>query len=363
MKLNSKTRTLNSIKHEEPDRVPIDFWSTKETDAKLLKHLNLKSREELLEYFDVDFRYIKGPDYIGPELKRYADGSEEDIWGVPRKIEYAGNGDKRQSYKAVTHPPLAFANNIKDVENYDHWPSMDWLDFSKISSQCDECQDKAVLFMGDRLNRIAQWKPAQYLRGMEQVMMDMVINEPVFEAIIERTRVFYQTYLEKILQKAEGKIDIIVTGDDFGTQNGLMCSPEMWRKFFKKGFKAFIDIAKKYDVPVLHHTCGSVYDIIPDMIDCRLSILNPLQPGTKNMEHQKLKREFGNDLCFHGSVSIQTNLPFGTPSDVKKEVKECVENLASRGGFFICTAHNIQADTPVENILALIEAYHEYGKY
>ena len=214
--------------------------------------------------------------------------------------------------------------------------------------------------MGDRLNRIAQFKPAQYLRGMEQSLMDVALNPDIFRAIVNKFVEFYSEYLRRILTAADGLIDVVVTGDDFGSQNGLIISRPMWRDLLYPGFKKFIEISHSFNVPVMHHTCGGIYEIIPDMIEAGLDILNPLQPNTFGMDFAKIKSEFGKDLCFHGGISIQTNLPFGSPADVKKEVQQAFEALGGNGGYIACTAHNIQADTPTENIAALFEAYEEH---
>jgi len=362
--MDSRERTFLSLRHEQPDRVPRDFWSTRETDAKLLKALELPNREALLDRFDVDLRYIEGPRYVGRPPAKYADGSEEDVWGVPRTTTRAGEGERRQSYKEVVRSPLREAETADDLEAYPKWPSPDHYDYSVVREQAARVRDagRVACFMGDRLNRIAQLKPAMYLRGVDQALMDMVVNPELFRRLVGRMRRFYETYLQRILESAGGPIDLVVTGDDFGSQNGMLCSPALWREFLLPGFRRFIEIAADFGVPVMHHTCGSVREIVPDMIEAGLKVLNPLQPGTRNMDPADLKAAFGDRLCFHGSISIQTNLPFGAPDDVREEVRQRMADLAPGGGFIVCTAHNIQADTPVRNILALIEAYDEFGR-
>ena len=362
--MDSRERTLSALRHETPDRVPRDFWSTAETDAKLLAALNLPDRNALLDRFDVDLRYIAGPTYTGPPLRKRPDGSKEDIWGVPRRGAYAGEGDRRQSYKEVTLSPLREARTVEEILAYEKWPSPDDYDYSVVADQARRVRDsgRVVCFMGDRLNRIAQLKPAMYLRGVDQALMDMVVSPELFDAVVGRIRSFCEVYLRRILESAEGGIDLIVTGDDFGSQNGMLCSPALWRKLLLPGFRSFIDIATEFLAPVMHHTCGSVREIIPDMIEAGLTVLNPIQPGTRGMEPAQLKREFGDRLCFHGAISIQTNLPFGSPEDVRAEARDRMADLAQGGGFIVCTAHNIQADTPVENVLALIAAYDEFGR-
>lgn len=170
-------------------------------------------------------------------------------------------------------------------------------------------------------------------------------------------------YNRKIFEQAKGKIDIFFMGDDFGTQNGLFMSIEMWKKYFKSGFSRFIDLAHSFDIKVMHHSCGAIEQLIPEFIDSGLDILQSLQPRAAGMDLKKIKQEYGRDICFQGSIDIQNTMPNGSPVDVENEVINRIETLASDGGFILCSAHNIQADTPIENILALYEAARKYGAY
>jgi uroporphyrinogen decarboxylase len=137
----------------------------------------------------------------------------------------------------------------------------------------------------------------------------------------------------------------------------------MWERFFEPGFRAFIQLAHKYGIKVMHHTCGSVVKLIPKFIDAGLDILQSIQPRAAGMDLKKLKKEYGKDLVFHGSIDIQQTMPYGTPQDVRREVQQRMETGKPGGGFIICTAHNLQRDVPVENIAALLDAYHEFGFY
>ena len=217
--------------------------------------------------------------------------------------------------------------------------------------------------MGDRMNRCAQLKPAMYLRGVDQILLDVALAPEIAETIFRQITAFYLEYARRTFEAADGGIDIFMTGDDFGTQKGLFMSPDMWRRFLRPGFKAFVDLGRQYGMKVAHHSCGSIKPIIPDLIQCGLEVLNPIQPDVDDMDRRELKSRFGDRLSFHGSISIQRTLPFGTPDDVRNEVRQRVQTLAPGGGFIFCTAHNIQADTPIENVVALFEAYRTFGKY
>jgi len=363
--MDARQRVSLALSHEEPDRVPIDCWATSEIYDRLLAHFGFSTREELLQHFDVDFRYVPGPKYIGPEPAVRADGSVEDHWGVPRVRVEVGSGEKKGAYRDVLQFPLRDAKSLAEIEDYPKWPSPDWFDYDCVREQVAEARNtgKVVIFMGDRMNRCAQLKPAMYLRGVDQILMDFVMNPDIAEYLFRRIAEFYLEYARRTFEAAGGGIDIFMTGDDFGTQNGLFVSPEMWRDFLRPGFRAFIELGKKYGCKVAHHSCGSIKPIIPDMIECGLDILNPVQPDVHDMDRRELKRLFGDRLSFHGSISIQRTLPFGTPEDIRAEVRERFETLGPSGGFIFCTAHNIQADTPVENVVALFEAYRELGRY
>ncbi len=362
--MDAKTRVNQTLMFKEVDRVPFDYWGEGAITEKLKKCLRLTSTEELLRYFNIDLRYIEGAVYCGPERAAQDDGSWLDIWGVRRKKIFI---DKRNPSKGlyehvITHP-LAFAEKVRDIEKYWGWPSADWYSYSKVEQMADMYADYAVVCGGDRLNRTAQLKTSMYLRGIERIMVDIALNGKLIEAMNERIVNFFIEYNRRIFDKANGKIDIFFMGDDFGTQDSLLMSPETWRRFYKPGFRKFIDIAHRYGIRVMHHSCGAIEPLIPDFIECGLDILQSLQPRAAGMDFDRIKSEYGKDLCFHGGMDIQKTLPFGTTKDVRDEVKNVMKYLSPGGGYLFCTAHNIQADTPVENILALFDAAKEFGCY
>jgi uroporphyrinogen decarboxylase len=362
--MNSRERVFRALGLEKPDRAPIDLWMSKGFRMKLFASPGA-SEEAFLDAHDVDLRYIEGPRYIGPPLREFADGSSEDIWGVRRKAVTVSMKGGTEVYEEVAESPLASAANVWGVSDYDHWPSPDWFDYSPVEAQCDEIRDRgrAVVLQGDRMNRVAQLKPAMYIRGVEQILMDMTLAPEMAETVFARIRAFYLAYAQRIFEAAKGKIDIILTGDDFGSQNGPLVSPDMWVRFLGKGFADYVSLAKSHGAKVMHHTCGSVRPIIPLMIERGLDVLQSIQPEASNMDPNDLKTEFGDRLAFHGGISIQRTMPFGTPEDVRREVREKMETLGRGGGYILCTSHNIQADTPIENLTALLEAYRQHATY
>jgi len=359
--MEARERVSLAASHREPDRVPIDYWASPEINRQLLDHYHFSTQEELLEHLEVDFRYLEGPRYVGPEPRVHEDGSVEDHWGVPRLRVQAGAA----VYQEVVKFPLVGAQSVADLRAYRGWADPDWFDYECVREQVAEARrlGKAVVFMGDRMNRCAQLKPAMYLRGIEQILLDLTLAPEMAAYIIGRVAEFYLEYARRTFEAAGEGIDLFFMGDDFGTQHGLFVSPQMWRRFLQPGFQALVELGKRRGYLVAHHSCGSLQPIIPDLVDCGLDILNPVQPDVYDMDRRELKRLFGDRLCFHGSISIQRTLPFGSPDDVRQEVRERFETLGPGGGFIFCTAHNIQADTPLENVQALFAAYRELGRY
>lgn len=363
--MDSRERVFTAVAHKEPDRIPIDYWATSEVNAMLLERYGFSTQEELLDYFDVDFRYIEGPKYIGPKFQILSNGSKEDHFGVPRRAVSYGNGKIKGVYNEVASYPLEHATSVDEIENYPKWPKAEWFDYECVGEQARQAKEKGkiVVFMGDRLNRCAQLKPAMYVRGVEQILVDMILNPEIAKVIFSRISKFYTEYCSHTLEAANHNIDILFTGDDFGTQTNTFISVETWRKLLRNGFKRFVDIGHKFGCKVAHHTCGSIYQLIPDFIECGLDILNPLQPEVENLSYSKVKDEFGALISFHGGISIQNTMPNGTKEAVFNEVKDRVEKLAPGGGYIFCTAHNLQMDTPLENIETLFKAYKKLGIY
>lgn len=360
--MDSRERVFLALNFEEPDRMPVDFWGSEGFYRSLQQGLD---KAAFLDRHDSDFRYIEGPRYMGPPLAVSAEGIRPDIWGVPRQMVRVATQFGEEIYPEVTHYPLAGAQTVEEIGAYDHWPSPDWFDYTPVKAQCEAIRSKGrvVVFMGDRLNRIAQLKPAMYLRGVEQIFVDLAGAPEVAQAILRRVRPFYVEYLSRVLEAADGGIDIVVTGDDFGSQNAPFLSPAMWREFLGEGFREYMTIIRTGGARSMHHTCGMVTPLVGEMVARGLQILQSLQPEAMAGDYATLKSTYGQRLAFQGGLSIQQTLPRGTPKQVRDEVRQRVETLATGGGYILCTAHNIQADCPLENVEALLEAYRQEGQY
>jgi uroporphyrinogen decarboxylase len=331
-----------------------------------MDHFGAPDKEALLRELGVDLRYVMGPSYVGLQMRTHDDGTVEDHWGVVRRPMTVDGTDRTGrrwtwTYQHVHVSPLQGATTVREIEAYAHWPSADQWRYEVVKAECDEAGRTgcAVVNGGDRLDRTAQLKPSMYLRGTEQFLSDLVLEPAIADCILEHIGHYYLTYNERVFQAAQGRIDIFFMGDDMGTQTGLWVSPKMYRRFFKERFRRYNDLAHRYGMKTMYHTCGNVTKLIPDFIDCGLDILQSLQPSA--MDLAVLKREYGKHLAFQGGIDIQEVLPKGTPAQVREHVRQRAQVLGAGGGYIFGTAHNLLPDVPTENAVALFHAYRQAG--
>jgi len=366
--ITPKDRVLAAIDHRQADRIPIDYWAVDPVTDRLIEHYRVADREQLLRLLNVDLRYVMGPSFAGQQFRVHDDGLIQDHWGVLRKAMEVSGTDKngRQwswTYKHLHGPPLAGCDSVHKIEQYDRWPTADMWDYSNVKAECLAVGKTgyAVVNGGDRLDRTAQLKPAMYIRGVEQIMEDLALQPEMAHCIIEHIADYYLSYSQRVFEAAEGNIDIFFMGDDMGTQHGLWVSVDMYRKFFKENFRKYNELAHRYGIKTMYHTCGNVADLVPEFIDCGLDVLQSLQPA--EMDLVKLKREYGKDIAFQGGIDIQNTMPNASPQEVEEEIKARAETLGDGGGYIFGTSHNLLPDVPTENIVALFEACERYGKY
>ena len=367
--MTPRQRVLDAINHRDPDRIPIDFWAVPEVFAQLAQALGMPDEEAVLRKFEADMRYFNGPPLKDPARFRRPDGKVVDHWGVVRSSQTV-TGLRRDgaqyswTYKHLLESPLADATTIADVEQHT-WPTADLWDFSKVAAACRAIRDAGycVVVGADRLDRTALLKPAMYIRGTEAFMADLLLDEPLAECILHHISEYYLEYDRRLLEACEGTVDIFFMGDDMGTQASTWVSPSMYRRFFRKPFAAYCDLAHKFGAKAMYHTCGNVVPLVGEFVDAGLDILQSLQPQAMGEQLAEVKRQYGHVLALQGGIDIQGVLPHGTPAEVAEHVHSRAAMLGKGGGYIFGTAHNILPDTPTENILALVDAYHRYGRY
>lgn len=214
------------------------------------------------------------------------------------------------------------------------------------------CQDRSDYFLLGHLGW-GLFERAWNLRGFENVLMDFIAEEAFIEEVLDRLTELYLAFVE---YTAVLPIDGILFGDDWGDQRGVIIGPDRWRKFLKPRWAKIYDAVHSHGMFVMTHSCGSVRSIIPDLIDMGLDVLESVQPEAAGMYPYELKKEFGRDLTFWGCLGSQSTLPFGSPEDVRNEVKRLCAEMGTDGGYILAPAKPFQPETPLENVLAFIDA-------
>jgi uroporphyrinogen decarboxylase len=346
-RMKSRERFYAAMEYRGYDRTPTKHYGTPEINQQLLDTFGVSSVDELRRVLGDDFCHV-APRYVGPELRSFPDGTWEGIWGE-RYTHYSfGKG----TYPEAVHLPFREVRSPEELKDY-RFPSVAWYDFSNIAADCEAYQDYAVCAGGagvpDFLNGIAR------TRGVEQVLFDIAVMDPVYLELVERRFDFFYSLYERVLQAGKGKIDVLCLGEDYGTQNGLVISPRAFERLFAPKMKAFFDLAHRYGARSMMHCCGSCRALIPRLIELGLDILEVVQVDAVGMDIRELHEQFYGKLAFCGSISVQKTLPFGSVEEVTAEV-ELRKRLFRQGGMIIAATHDIQVGTPIENILAMYRA-------
>ncbi len=378
--MNSRERVLKTINFQEPDRIPLDIGAAYGCG------ISIKAYRRLLDYMGISVSEVKLGKFasqlalvdevvfqkIGVDVRPVSVNSPSN-WELKLQEDekykwFLDEWDLKWMMPKVDghyYDRADFPLEKKDLEDY-VWP--DPTDAARFKGLKEKARHivkdtgAAVVASNPLANGFLQMGAQLY--GYTRWLM-MLASEPVkVEKFLDELLKFKTKYWEAYLTHV-GDVDIVCEADDLGTQRGTWISKEMYRKYFKpRQEKLFAAIKKKSDAKIFFHSCGSCYDFIPDLMEAGVDILNPVQVSAANMDTKRLKKEFGKDLVFWGGgVDTQRVLPYGTPQEVKEEVKRRIDDLASGGGFVFATVHNIQSDVPPENIVAMLESLERYGKY
>jgi uroporphyrinogen decarboxylase len=377
--MTPRERVTAALKHQEPDRVPIDLggtWCSTTTIPfyeKLKQHFQVDSPtimmertmqvsmidERILQKLHVDTRFVC---YNAPELERnqvveLEKGLYRDPWG----IEWIK--PPSSYYYDLHRPPLGGQIGLSDILNHP-WPEPYDPGYTRgLRARVQKMRaetDCAIVL------NLSLWvlQCSQNVRGYEDWFMDLVAAPHLIECMADCITESLLGPLELVTAEIGDLVDAISVSDDIGHQDRLCMSPKTYRRIFKPRHARLAQAIKsRSDKPLMWHTCGSVYDILDDLIEIGVDSLNPVQTTAKNMEADRLKREYGDRLSFWGGIDTMHVLNHGTPEDVRQEVKSKIEALAPAGGFILNPVHNVQPDVPVENLLAMVDAALDYGWY
>lgn len=381
--MNSRERLVAALSHQEPDRVPIDLGGTDVSSiclgayVALLDHLNwptddiaivniveqLPSLDDALldTVFQADTRQVRegGPSDWQLDLREEGDYlAFTNEWGIKFHMPKQGG----HYFDLVDHPL-----KTPSLEALDRFPWPNPTDPARWEGLRQRVRDlyentTYALVVGCIFGG-GVFEFPQYLRGMEAFFSDLLVSPRFAEALVEKVTEILIAAYEAMLDQVGPYVQVVTLCDDLSTQRGPFLSPALYRRFFKDRQRQLIEaIKRKTDAKIMMHICGAARPFIPDLIEIGVDILNPVQTSAVGMEAAALKRDFGKALAFWGGVcDPQHTLPFGSPEDVRTEVRRHIDVLAPGGGFVFAPVHNIQNGVPPANILALFETAHRYG--
>ncbi|MGD2174385.1 MAG: uroporphyrinogen decarboxylase family protein, partial [Candidatus Brocadiaceae bacterium] len=309
--------------------------------------------EEALQRLGVDTRYVMPGSPQGWERHVAEDSTGYtyvDRWGIELRMP------KEDGYyfDMVGHPLDGLT--VEDLDSYP-WPDPQDPGLTEgLREQAQMLSEQTdYALVGDPSTSL--FERAWYLRGFQNFMIDLVTDESFATALLDRILELRMAGLESFLGEVGDYIHVIRLGDDLGQQGGPLIAPPLYRRLVKPRQRELIRFIKaRTDAYVFYHTCGSVVEFVPDLIEIGVDILNPVQVSAKGMDPAQLKDRYGDRLCFWGGVDTQHVLPHGTPEEVRQEARRRIEQLAAGGGYVLNAVHNIQPDVPPENVLAMYAA-------
>jgi uroporphyrinogen decarboxylase len=382
--MTSKERVLSVLNHKIPDRVPIILGVSNATGIKMETYRGIKNiagieapdeyiyewpelgtakmDEETMLRLGVDVRGVRDIHPAGTlERNRNREQGSPfiDSWGSGQKEVAPGE------WFPGIHP-LADATTIEELDSYQGWPDM--KDPSRIAhvkakaARLAEQNQYAILATPWLLFPLER---AFAMQGMDKFLLNLAIYPDFAKTLLERTASLCKELMAFFLEELGDNVDIIKIGDDLGTQESLLMSPTMYREILKPIHADYIRFIKeRTNAKVLFHTDGDVVPLIPDFIEMGIDILNPIQTSAGKMSDLKnLKNEFGKDIIFCGGIDTHHVLPKGSPEEVRQEVKRVIDLLGKDGGYMLASVHTIMNDVPPENVLAMVDAVEEFGKY
>jgi len=381
--MNSRERVRLALDHKEPDHVPFDLGGTGLSLIHLTAYKNLRNylnlpvreprisymaeqlavvEEDLAERLETDVALVSPQPQADFEFAFRDEGAYEaytDEWGIGwRKPKEGGF-----YYDMYIHP-LAGAEKIEDFKRFKFPDPLDDHRFQNLRRDAAAAaeQGKAVALAGPCSGILEMYA---WTRGFEQCYVDLAINHAYVTYMLDRIVEFKREFWQRALFEVGDLVDVVLEADDMAGQQSLLFSPETYRKIIKpRHERLFSFIKRQASVKLFFHSCGAIRPLIGDLIDVGIDILNPIQISAAGMDLKELKQEYGRDLAFWGGgVDTQGVLGTGTPEEVRENVRRNMEALAAGGGFVFAAVHDIQANVPPQNIMAMWDAWKAYGVY
>jgi len=340
--MTGRERQLAAIRHELPDRIPVDWIALENPEA--VAAAAGQPDGNVHEILGRDGRLIAAHDYRGP-VARHPRGKDVTLWGC----------EGQDDYGTTHYYPLADAETVRQVDRHT-WPDgAAFDDFDGLADRIRQAWGGRYAVRGPYWTSGPIFCTACNLMGMEEAMVKMMTRPAVFEAVAERVLAFSMTYVWRFLDACGRELDVLCLADDFATQRGLMVDPRVWRKLLKPRYARLFALGKERGLPIWFHSCGDVTAVLDDLVDIGMDVWETVQLHALPMSPPELKRRYGARLAFFGGVSTQ-RLPFASPEEVRRMVERACEALGPGGGFICGPDHHIKPDVPPANTLALFDA-------
>jgi len=373
--MNHRERILAALNHEEPDRIPVDLGGTLATSINIQAYQKLHKMhgiagepkvfsrrsmiadvdDEILQRYSIDTRSLPLLGNSRP-TESYPNGGYKDEWGVVREQP------EPLGHYMDTVNPLDGNCTLQDIEDY-AWPDPHdpgyTLGLAEAGAQLRAKSDAALIMSLP----VGPLHLAQWMRGYENWMMDLAGNLEIYTAMMDKITDLWLKISKGMLDAAQANCDVVLYGDDVAFQTGPMVSRQTYEKHIKPYQRRVMGLLKQYPTKILYHSCGSVVNLIEDFIELGFDALNPVQVSAKDMDPERLKRDYGDRISFWGGVDTQRVLCRGSVADVRKEVRERLRVFAPGGGYILCAVHNIQGEVPAENIDAMYDEALLSGTY
>jgi uroporphyrinogen decarboxylase len=357
--MNRRERVLDAILHRETDFVPYNFHAVPGVWRKVCQHYGLADNHAAMEFIGnhivkvgSDFNYNPWASQVGQVQLTLSGGpvhTDLDEAGALHRDEFGCVWDRRGSLPHPVAYPLGEAEDVAAALEAYHFPDPYRAGrFDQARSLADRYRGETFLF--GKLG-MALFERAWSIRGMTELLVDMAEQPGFVEGLLDR--ILYEWNLPIIDQQLALGVDGFYFADDWGTKTGLMFSPAMWRRFIKPRLAMMYQRCREAGVVVGQHSDGAVGELFPDLIEIGLQVFNPLSPSV--MDPGVYKEKYGDRLAFYGGIDVEHTLPFGTPDDVRHEMRTRVEAMGRGGGYIMQSSHTILEDVPMQNVVTYIE--------
>lgn len=348
--ITSKERGLAPFQGRKMDRFPMWYGGDPQTTQNIMEYLGAKNEKEALhDILGIDYVTFR-PQYIGPPLRTYEDGTSDNVFGIRRAGYFYG--------QAMNHP-------LKGIETLEELAKSGYC-FPK-SCECECRIDKTALAQVQDYCIIGgAWSPffhdVSELFDMEEMMILMYTAPELVKKVTETVFDFYYEQTKRAFEQNPGVIDFLFIGNDFGSQRALLVSPSHWYEFFGKEIKKMVDLAHKHGAVAGLHSCGDIHQIIPMLIEMGMDAINPIQVSAEHMDPVLLKREYGKDIVFFGGIDENRILLHGSEYEVREETKRILDILGSDGRYIVAASHDyLLPEVPARNIVAMYDEAKKFG--